>query len=193
MDSEERIVYEGSVTDQSGNFYFEKVGELSGPLLTATTRSEDEITSEYSLPTSTTWPTATATPTPAWVNEISEPILAAIKDLPPDFADDFSQVDYDWSYSQYEEGYNDVLCSNTAGPKMIITDGSMKLGVDPDCPQGILSHPVMENGYANYVLQMEVNFKLTSGAFMFRYFDPSEWYEELNFVFNPIFWFFNLM
>lgn len=143
------------------------------------------------LPTSTMWPTAIPTPTPAWVNEISDPILAAIKDLPPDFADDFSQADPDWLYSQHELP-SLVLCSNEGGPKVSISDGSMKCGVDPDCPQGNLSHPVMENGYANYVLQMEVNFKLTSGEFMFRYFDSSERYEELNFSFSPLNWAFAL-
>jgi len=52
VDSEEWIVYEGSVAaNQYGNFYFDKDGELSGPFLTATTRSADGITSEFSLPT----------------------------------------------------------------------------------------------------------------------------------------------
>ncbi|MCJ7735118.1 MAG: TIR domain-containing protein [Anaerolineales bacterium] len=141
-------------------------------------------------PTFTTWqtaPTATATPIPAWVYEISEPILAAIKNSPPDFVDDFSQVDPGWFYSQYEI-YSDVLCSNTDGPKVSISDGSMKCSVDPNCQQGVLSHPVMNRTYANYVLQMDVNFKQTSGALMFRYFDFSERYEELNFYFSPLNW-----
>ncbi|MCJ7622258.1 MAG: right-handed parallel beta-helix repeat-containing protein, partial [Anaerolineaceae bacterium] len=51
-DTEEGKIFEGSVTaNQFGNFYFEKGGELSGSFLTATTRSVDEITSEFSLPT----------------------------------------------------------------------------------------------------------------------------------------------
>jgi len=162
----------------------------SGP-----TTTPEGNTNTPPMPTSTMWPTmwpiATSTPTPAWVNEISEPILAAIKNSPPDFADDFSQVDYDWSYSQYEEGFNDVLCSNTAGAKMSITDGSMKLGVDPDCPQGVLNHWDLE--YANYVLQMEVNYKQTFGNFMFRTWCSSERYNELNFNFYPTDWSFILV
>ncbi len=51
-DSHEGEIFEGSVTaNKYGNFVFSKDGELSGPFLTATTRSVDEITSEFSLPT----------------------------------------------------------------------------------------------------------------------------------------------
>jgi hypothetical protein len=51
-DTEEGKIFEGSViSNQYGNFVFSKDGALSGPFLTATTRSVDEITSEFSLPT----------------------------------------------------------------------------------------------------------------------------------------------
>jgi tetratricopeptide (TPR) repeat protein len=53
VDPEEWIIYEGSVmTNQYGNFYFEKGSVLSGPFLTATTRRGDASTSEFSSPTS---------------------------------------------------------------------------------------------------------------------------------------------
>jgi len=121
----------------------------------------------------------------------SEPILAAVKDTPPNFEDDFSQVDPGWFYEQYEDANNNVLCSNTDEAKVSITDGSMKFGLAPSCQQGNLSHPDLQ--YANYVLQLDVNFKQTSGEFLLRKWISAERYNELNFDFNPSRWAFNLV
>lgn len=129
----------------------------------------------------------------AWVEEaikFSEPILAAIKDSPPDFEDDFSRVDFRWFYSQYEKANKNVFCSNTDGAKVSTTDGSMKFGLDPSCQKVILTHP--DTNYANYILQMDVNFSQTSGEFRFREFASSERYDELNFSFDPSGWAFSL-
>jgi hypothetical protein len=115
-------------------------------------------------PTKTIRPTATATPIPAWVNEISEPILAAIKDSPPDFEDDFSQVETAWIYSA--EGFGEEPgCDIPDNIKQNITDGSMKLSID-SCKSAHLSYPDMV--YANYVLQLDVNFQQPPPGIDFR-------------------------
>jgi len=105
-------------------------------------------------PTSTSRPIETDTPIPDWVKEISEPILAAIKDSPPDFTDDFSQVDPGWSYFPHKPG-TDTICDNPDGAFMSIADGSMKCSVDPNCRGGILSHPNLQ--FANFAMQVDIN------------------------------------
>lgn len=85
------------------------------------------------------------TPTPAWVNEFSAPILAAIKDRPPDFQDDFSGINSYWSFDA-EEGN----CPNT---KTVISDGRLQLASDPSCNTFASlnkANPV------NYVVQFEI-------------------------------------
>jgi hypothetical protein len=123
--------------------------------------------------------------------EFTEHILGVVKNSPPNLADDFSQNDQGWLFTQYEVANKDILCSKVDGTRVNITDGSMKFGLDPSCQQGILYHPSMR--YANYVLQMDVNFEQTSGEFLFRKWYPFERYNELNFDFNPYRWAFTLV
>ena len=108
-----------------------------------------------------------ATPINTWGDEISEPILDAIEDAPPDFADDFSQVDPGWNYHPKIFGTNEN-CSNTDGANMEISDGSLKISVDPNCTQADVNHPKMM-GYLNYVMQTDINFnKQPSGKIYFE-------------------------
>jgi len=123
------------------------------------------------IPTSTVWPTRTATPEPDWIDDFSEPILAAINIQPPDFVDDFSSVDPRWQYFPVELN-SDTPCSNTSGAIMGISDGSLKITVNPYCPQGIIVHQDMK--YDNYALQVDFNLFQTSGVIDFRAFSPSK-------------------
>ena len=144
-------------------------------------------------PTKTTKPSATSTPIPAWVTEANtwaEPLLAAVQGRSPDFEDDFSQVDFRWYYSQYEEAYGHVLCANTDGAKMSTTEGSIKFGLVPSCQQGSLTHPDLQ--YSDYILQMDVNFNQTSGEFALHQFLSSKRYDELYFSIDPSRWAFTL-
>jgi hypothetical protein len=104
-----------------------------------------------------------STQTSDWMeeaNELAEPILVAIQGNPPDFADDFSQVDPDWSYGP------DFACINADDIKMNISDGSMECSMGPDCRVGALSHPGLL--YSNYVLQLDVDFQQTNLSLEFR-------------------------
>ncbi len=101
-----------------------------------------------------------------------ETILALIEGQPPVFSDDFSTVDPHWEYSPHVL-HADEICSNTDGAQMSIIDGSMKCGVDPNCRQGLLSHPAMQD-YENYVFQADINFNQTLGTLEFRTFYPSD-------------------
>lgn len=155
--------------------------------------TETPLGPETVEPSDTAEPTAASTAVPAWVTEArawAEPILAAVNDLPPDFEDDFSQVDFRWYYSQYEEAYGHVLCSNTDGSKVSTTDGSIKFGLDPSCQQSTLTHPDLQ--YSDYILQMDVNFNQTSGEFVLHQFLGSKRYDELYFSFEPSSWAFTL-
>lgn len=55
--------------------------------------------------TSTPFPTRTATPIPVWIANFAEPVLAAIKDQPPHFQDDFSNPASQWSIGRIEESF----------------------------------------------------------------------------------------
>lgn len=116
-------------------------------------------------PTSTIRPTATSTPIPAWVEEanaLAEPILAAINNQPPYFEDDFSQVDTNWISPPDSDPLN---CFNAGDAKMSITDGSMKYSII-NCQVGTLQYTDMQ--YANYVLQLDVNFQQAPLGLEFR-------------------------
>ncbi len=65
-------------------------GLFATPTLTAT------LTPTITL-TPTPQPTATATPIPAWVTDFAQPILIAVSDRDPDFADDFSSGNRGWN------------------------------------------------------------------------------------------------
>jgi hypothetical protein len=108
--------------------------------------------------------TETSTPTPAWIEDaiaVAEPILATIKNHQPDFEDDFSQVDPNWSSSPGEP----EECLNASDVKMSITDGSMKYSII-NCRVGDLKY--MDMQYDNYVLQLDVNFQGAPLGFEFR-------------------------
>ncbi len=114
--------------------------------------------------------TPAATQIPAWIteaNEFAEPILALMKEHPPDFADDFSQVNPAWMYypANYEMG-----CFERDETIMSITDGTMNLSL-VDCRVAILIHPDMQ--YSNYVLQLDVNFQQSILGLEFRMWNES--------------------
>jgi len=153
----------------SGVFKGSPTAEIAEVLPSTT---ETFTPAEIVLLTSTSRPILTATPIPAWVNGISDPILAAINDSPPDFADDFSQVDPGWLYTQHEVAHQELLCSNTVEAKMSITDGSMKCEVDPNCQQGILTHQDIQ--YVNFVMQADFNLEQTQGTIELEFFYPSD-------------------
>jgi hypothetical protein len=120
------------------------------------------------------------------VNAMAESTLAMINNFPPDFADDFSQVDPNWiAYPGSPD-----QCPNASDVKMGITDGSMRYSIT-NCQTGILVYEGMQ--YGNYVLQMDVNFEQTSGDLLFRMWYPSEEYNELNFGLNPNGWGFGIV
>jgi hypothetical protein len=75
----------------------------------------------------------TSTTIPDWVEEFSTPILSAIKDQPPDFEDDFSQVDPHWLY-RTSLLHSEETCPIPNGAYMDISGGSLKIGVEPNCP-----------------------------------------------------------
>lgn len=113
-------------------------------------------------PTKTTRPTATATPVPAWVEEantLAAPILAAVNELPPDFEDDFSQVDPGWDYWV---GGGDI-CAEQPTPNLSIGDGVIKIFVDPDCHVR-LDHPDLLLLSNNFVFQTDINFSPTTNV-----------------------------
>jgi hypothetical protein len=136
------------------------------------------------IPTRTVRPTATSTPVPAWVDEanaFAEPILAAINNHPPDFEDDFSQVDPGWIIPDDESaGDERVQCVEAGDANIDITDGSLKYSMI-NCQAGNIQFPDMQ--YANYALQLDINFQQTPLQFMLRMWDHSalEGVVELNF------------
>jgi hypothetical protein len=128
------------------------------------------------MPSSTPWPTRTATPATDWVEEFSEPILAAINIQPPDFADDFSQVDPTWIYQPHNL-HSDEYCLSTDGATMSVYAGSMKCSLDANCRQAVLYNGDFD--YNNFVLQTDINFEQTRGTIGFMMFYPAEY--ELGF------------
>ena len=133
-------------------------------------------------PTRTVRPTATSTPIPAWVDEanaFAEPILAAITNHPPDFEDDFSQVDPAWTIPIDPPTGERVEC-NAGDANMNITDGSMKYSMI-NCKVSNLQYQDIQ--YANYALQLDINFQQTPLNFLFRMWGQSALEEvvELNY------------
>jgi hypothetical protein len=107
-------------------------------------------------PTRTLTPTATTTPIPDPVEEavaLAESILAAINDNPPDFEDDFSQVDPAWDYLDGGGG----TCAEHPTPNMNIADGSIKIYVEPNCHVS-LDHPYFQSLPDDFVFQVDINF-----------------------------------
>jgi hypothetical protein len=98
----------------------------------------------------------------------SKSILATVQDLPSDFEDDFSQVDPNW-YAP--PGAVPPECMNTDEAMMRITDGSMKYSI-LNCQVGNLQY--VDMAYANYVLQLDVNFQGAPLGLEFRNWGPSE-------------------
>lgn len=111
-------------------------------------------------PTSTSSPQETATPVPAWIleaNALADPILAWIENSPPDFADDFSEVDPSW---EYWDGGGDI-CAEHSTPNMNIADGSMKIHIEPNCHVR-LDHPYFLSHADNFVYQAGLIFSQNS-------------------------------
>jgi hypothetical protein len=116
----------------------------------------EEIAQASPSPTQTTAPTSAATPIPSGVmdaNEVADLILAAIQDTPPDFADDFSQIDPAWDYLDGGGG----TCAEHPTPNMNIADGSIKIYVEPNCHVS-LDHPYFQLLGDDFVFQVDINF-----------------------------------
>jgi hypothetical protein len=102
-----------------------------------------------------------STPTPETLPQVlkvfSEPILAAVQDLPPDFEDDFSQIKSGWEARPYDPVSNSWGCLNTnmEDVKMEITNGIMKIKGKSGCPITQVLNP--NSKYANFLLQVDVN------------------------------------
>ena len=85
-----------------------------------------------------------------WEGDADEEITSIITDVssrPPDFADNFSTVDENWSFG------------NTKGeeidPKEFIIDGVMQFDINPEQPFFRFEHPAYENVDGDFVLQLE--------------------------------------
>jgi hypothetical protein len=104
-------------------------------------------------------PTATITPTsiPAWIQEANawaNPILTAIKSQPPDFADDFSQLDSEWSISSRDR------CPNfDSDGKFMVVNQELLLGISTSCPFFAFTHPKLNDVGGGIVLRTDINFE----------------------------------
>jgi hypothetical protein len=125
-------------------------------------------------PTATAKPTPTVTPIPAWVEEVSGPILTGLDNQAPDLVEDFSEVDPSWTYSLHSTVHTDEKCTNTTGVGMSITSGSLKGSIDSYCPQIILWNDRM-TPFTNSALQMDIDLENTNGTASIEYFYPSEY------------------
>lgn len=106
-DTTDGKIYEGTVTaDENGNFVFSKGGALSGPFLTATSRSPGNSTSAFSSPASA-----------LGMQTALNPIFAYIAKAEPDFEDDFSSD----QWGDLAEGVS---------AKDLIGDGSLSLNLE---------------------------------------------------------------
>ena len=84
--------------------------------------------------------TIESTPIPEWAKEFSGAVFTAIEDQPPTFSDDFSKVDNNWVQKLYLP-YSEELCSDIDGVPMQVSEGSLKISVDPNCPHTEITHP----------------------------------------------------
>jgi hypothetical protein len=115
------------------------VAPIVAPLTATVMNAEIPTSTPTVTPTRTVRPTPTATAFPAWVTNFAEPILAAIKDQPPRFQDDFS-------YS-YGKGWYSL------DPKDLWTiDGGVLLVKAPSC--GFIENLALI--YPNFVLQVDL-------------------------------------
>ena len=106
------------------------------------------IAGPTATPTRTPRPTPTVTPIPAWVTEFAEPVLAAIEDRQPDFAEDFSRDRPGW---QFHTGQ----FSGPENPgKMEILDGAMWMSVNSGSA-GFAEHSRMR--FDDFVLQVDAD------------------------------------
>jgi hypothetical protein len=90
-------------------------------------------------------PTRTATPVPTWVTEFTEPILAAIANISPQFEDDFSQASDGWRVDK-----RDDRC------KIKIQDGAFTMSVEAGREAAWCSNPGMRMN--NFVLRVDTDF-----------------------------------
>ncbi len=123
---------------------FDRLFELFAP--TATLRPTATQTATRPSPTATSTPTPTPTP-PAWVNEYTAQILAAIADRAPDFQDDFAQTRENWEFGTVGE--------NCFVPSSTISDGTLKVIADPVCDA--LAGVKDSIDYVNFVFTIEMN------------------------------------
>ncbi len=113
--------------------------------------------------------TSTPTVTPAWMEEVNvwaNPILAAIKEQPPDFEDIFSERDSAWDVSS-EERFCPAF--DPAG-KFIVRNGELLLVLSPTCRFLNFTHPGIEEQLGDYVLQTDVGFVTTAIGITFSVF-----------------------
>ena len=108
------------------------------------------VTPTIATPSLTPTPTQTPTPTPlpGWVDEIARPILLAVADKEPVFADDFSSEDTLSNWQFQADGEN---CPEQ--PYLGYYKGSLTLSNNSTC----FVHLTPDiTGVANYVLQVEL-------------------------------------
>ena len=116
---------------------------------TATATFTSTMTATTTLtPTRTPHPTPTATPIPTWVIDFANPILAAIEDRKPDFADDFSQYQPGWQFhtGQFQGPENPG--------KLEFVNGVMRMSVNPGSV-GFANHPRLL--FNDFVFQVDAD------------------------------------
>jgi hypothetical protein len=116
--------------------------------------------------------THTSTPVPGWVKDVSAPIWTYMVQKPPDFYDGFFQDTGKWKFSPAPEAED---CNDPEDAVKEISDGTMKLSI-VSCRVADLTHPGFQ--YANYVLQMDVNYHNNPLGLEFRFWNKSPLVEE---------------
>jgi hypothetical protein len=110
------------------------------------------------------------TPVPTWVIEFAEPILASIKDRPPDFQDDFSQASHYW---QLQNGYEGKIEISNGVLRAIAEKGQCAAARNP------------ETRFNNSILLVEANLSGLEGenSAQIRWLETS-WFQSSHIVFE---------
>jgi formylglycine-generating enzyme required for sulfatase activity len=94
-----------------------------------------------------------------------ESIITIVNNQPPDFEDDFSQVDPNWQVADNPSG--EYIPENAS---LEISDGVLRLSL-ANAQGGVLSYPDMV--FANYALQLDINFFNAPVGIEFRMWSES--------------------
>lgn len=163
---------------------------LSGKLKRSPASDAEQITTQATESTQPVdIPVPEITPLPNWAEEFSSIIMAAIKERPPDFADDFSQQNSDWTFNRYHpnpEGDGGAFgCAHTNTDDLLneISDGVLKVSVKGDCSQVFIGHPKLN--FRNFVWIMDVGLMDEDLIFVFgksiNINGKEEWFIEYKF------------